>query len=153
MQELVQNIMAKAGISEQQAMVAINTTKDYIKSKVPPPAAGMVDNFFSGNFDPMAGMKAAAGAQSDFMSKAKETFQDAGEKISDFTEDAIDKGAEFARQATQHMHEWAKQAGGWSEEAMNKIKDMFGSSEKAGTGPNAGTAGNRQADQSGSGQK
>lgn len=126
MQELIQNIMAKSGISEQQATVAVNTTKDYIKSKVPPMATGMVDQFFSGTFDPSAAMKAAAGQQSDWMSKAKEAAQDASEKVTDFTQDAIDKGSEFAKEATKHMHEWAKQAGGWSEDAMNKIKDMFG---------------------------
>jgi len=136
MQELIQNIMAKAGISEQQATVAVNTTKDYIKTKVPPMATGMVDQFFSGTFDPSAAMKAAAGQQSDFMSKAKEAAQDATEKVSEFTQDAIDKGSEFAKEATRHMNEWAKQAGGWSEEAMDKIRDMFGG--KDGQKPGSG---------------
>jgi hypothetical protein len=126
MQELIQNIMAKAGISEQQATVAVNTTKDFIRSKVPPMATGMVDQFFSGTFDPSAALKAAASQQSDFMSKAREAAEDAREKIADFTEDAIDKGSEFAREATRHMNEWAKQAGGWSEEAMDRVREMFG---------------------------
>ena len=126
MQELVQNIMAKAGISEQQAIVALNTTKDYIKTKVPPMATGMVDQIFSGAFDPSAAMKAAAGQQTDFMSKARDVAEDATEKVTGFTHDAIDKGAEFAREATDRMNEWAKQAGGWSEDAMDRIRDMFG---------------------------
>ncbi len=135
MQELVQNIMAKAGITEQQATVAINTTKDYIKGKVPPMATGMVDQIFSGSFDPSAAMKAAAGQQSDFMSKARDVAEDATEKVSEFTHDAIDKGSEFAREATTRMNEWAKQAGGWSEDAMDRIRDMFGSKDdKPGTG-------------------
>src|SRR5690349_18659245 len=127
MEELIKNITAKAGITEQQAIVAVNTTKDFIKSKVPPMATGMVDQFFAGTFDPSAAMKAAADQQSDWMSKAKEAAQDATEKVTEFTQDAIDKSAEFAKEATRHMHEWAKQAGGWSEDAMNRIKDMFGS--------------------------
>ena len=129
MQDLIKDIMAKAGISEQQATVAINTTKDYIKTKVPPMATGMVDQFFTGNFDPSAALKAAAGQQSDFMSKAKEAAQDAGEKVTEFTQDAIDKGSEFAKEATKQMNEWAKQAGGWSEDAMDKIRDMFGNAK------------------------
>ena len=60
------------------------------------------------------------------MSKAKEAAQDATEKVSEFTQDAIDKGAEFAKEATRQMNEWAKQAGGWSEEAMDKVREMFG---------------------------
>ena len=137
MQELVQQLMAKTGITEQQATVAVNTTKDYIRTKVPPPVAGMVDQFFGGTFDPSAAMKAAADQQSDWMSKAKEAAQDAGEKITDFTHDAIDKGTDFAKQATQHMNEWAKQAGGWSEDAMNKIKDMFSGHKDAGQTTNS----------------
>jgi len=138
MQELIQQIAAKAGITEQQALVAANTTKDFIKGKVPPPVAGMVDQFFSGNFDPAAAMKAAADQQSDWMSKAKETAQETTDKITDFTHDAtekmtdythqaIDKGSDFAKEAASHINEWAKQAGGWSEDAMNKFKGMFGS--------------------------
>jgi hypothetical protein len=138
MQELIQNIMAKAGISEQQATVAVNTTKDYIKTKVPPMASGMVDQFFTGTFDPSAALKAAAGQQSDWMSKAKEAAQDAGEKVKDFTEDAIDKSAEFAKEASRHMNEWAKQAGGWSEDAMDKIRDMFGNKDDSKSGPAGG---------------
>ncbi len=143
MQELVQNVMAKAGITEQQATVAINTTKDYIKTKVPPMASGMVDGFFSGNFDPTAALKAAAGQQSDWMSKAKEAAQDATEKVSEFTSDAIDKGSDFAKEATRYMNDWAKQAGGWSEEAMNRIRDMFGGDD-AGKGGNSGQQGGGQ---------
>jgi len=133
MQELVQNIMAKAGITEQQATVALNTTKDFIKTKVPPMATGMVDQIFSGSFDPMSAMKAATGQQSDFLSKAKEAAGDATEKVSEFTQDAIDKSAEFAKEATKQMNEWARQAGGWSEEAFSKVKDMFGGGNDAGS--------------------
>ncbi len=127
MQELIQQLQAKVGISEQQALVAANTVKDYVKTKVPPMFTGMVDQFFSGgSFDPSAAMKAAQGQQADFMSKAKDAAQDATEKIQDFTKEAIDKSSDFAKQANDYMHNWAKQAGGWSEDALNKFKDMFG---------------------------
>ncbi len=49
MQELLQQLQAKVGISEQQALVAANTAKDYVKTKVPPMFVGMVDQFFSGS--------------------------------------------------------------------------------------------------------
>lgn len=133
MQELIQQLQAKVGISEQQAQVAANTVKDYVKTKVPPMFVGMVDQFFSGGaFDPSAAMKAAQGQQADFMNKAKDIMGDASEKVQDFTKDAIDKSADFAKQANDHLHEWAKQAGGWSEDALNKFKDMFGGHKDAG---------------------
>jgi len=143
MQELIQQIAARAGISEQQALVAANTTKDFIKTKVPPPVAAMVDQFFAGTFDPTAAMKTAADQQSDFMSKAKDTAQQATEKITDFTQqasgkiaeythEAIDKSQEFAKEAASHINEWAKQAGGWSEEALSKFKNIFGAHTNSG---------------------
>lgn len=148
MQELVQNIMAKAGITEQQATVAVNTTKDYIRSKVPPIAHGMVDQFFTGSFDPSAALKGMAGQQNDWMSKAREAAQDATEKVSELTSEAIDKSHDFAKEATRYMNDWARQAGGWSEEAMNRIREMFG-----GDGDNKqGGAGQQGSGQQNSGQ-
>jgi hypothetical protein len=143
MQDLIQQIQAKAGITEGQALVAANTAKDYIKAKVPPMFVGMVDQFFEGKFDPATAMKAAQSQQTDFMSKAKETAQDATEKITDFTKEAIDKSSDFAKQATEQMHEWAKEAGGWSEDAFNKLKDMFAGNKpsdtkRSGNGQQAG---------------
>lgn len=148
MQDLIQQIQAKAGITEGQALVAANTAKDYIKAKVPPMFTGMVDQFFDGKFDPSQALKAAQSQQQDFMSKAKETAQDAGEKMSEFTKDAIDKGAEFAKQATEQMNKWAKEAGGWSEDAFNKIKDMFD-----GNKPDNSNTGNASQSQQGGQQK
>ena len=126
MQELIQKIQSAAGITEQQAQVAANTAKDFIKNKVPPMFVGMVDQFFAGTFNPADAMKAAQGQQADFMDKAKDAVKDAGDKMQDFTKDAIDKSAEFAKQATQHMHDWVEKAGGWSEDALAKFKGMFG---------------------------
>lgn len=126
MQELIQNIAAKAGITEEQAKVAIEETRNFVKSKAPM-ASGIIDQFFSGSgFDPSSMLKSASNAQSDWMDKAKDAAQDAREKAQEFTQDAIDKSSEFAKEANKQMHEWAQKAGGWSEEAMNKIKDMFG---------------------------
>ncbi len=132
MQELIQKIQNAAGITEQQAQVAANTAKDFVKNKVPPMFVGMVDQFFAGTFNPADAMKAAQSQQSDWMDKAKDAAKDAGEKVQDFTKEAIDKSAEFAKQATQHMHDWAQKAGGWSEEALNKFKSMFGGEQPQG---------------------
>ena len=122
MQDLIKSIASKAGITEEQATAAVHATKDYIKAKVPL-ASGMIDQFFSGSFNPLTAMGAAS---SDFMSKAKDAAHDVGEKVEDFTEDAIDKSGEYAKEANRQLHEWAEKAGGWSEDAMNRIKDMFG---------------------------
>ena len=47
MDELIQQIMAKTGITEQQAIDAVHTMKDFIMGKVPPMFSGFVDSFFA----------------------------------------------------------------------------------------------------------
>lgn len=60
MDELIQQIMTKTGITEQQAIDAVHTMKDFIMGKVPPMFSGFVDGFFSGKItqneeeDPLA---------------------------------------------------------------------------------------------------
>lgn len=48
MQELIDKLTEKAGISSEQARTAIHTIKDFIKEKFPM-MAGAVDNFFPGS--------------------------------------------------------------------------------------------------------
>lgn len=129
MQELIKNIAAKAGITEEQARTAVEATRDYVKAKAPM-ASGIIDQFFGGSFDAGSMFKSAANAQSDWMDKAKDAASDAREKAQEFTQDAIDKSSEFATEANKQMHEWAQKAGGWSEDAMNKLKDMFGGKDE-----------------------
>jgi hypothetical protein len=47
MDELVQRVVAKTGISEDQAREAVNTVIGFIKEKLPPQFAGQVDNFIN----------------------------------------------------------------------------------------------------------
>lgn len=46
MQELINKLMANAGINEQQAVKALETVKDFVKEKFPM-MAGAVDNLFA----------------------------------------------------------------------------------------------------------
>ncbi|MBS1615160.1 MAG: hypothetical protein JST06_03485 [Bacteroidetes bacterium] len=117
MQELIDSIKNAAGISEQQAAAAAEAAQTFIKGKVPPMFSGLVDQIFSGKLDPSAAMKAAQQRQSEFMDKAKDVMGQ-----------AADRSADYARQAGDHVQEWARQAGGWSEEAFEKFKSMFGNS-------------------------
>ena len=48
MQDLIQELQIKAGLTEEQALLAIQTMKEYIHSKVPPMFSGFVDSFFAG---------------------------------------------------------------------------------------------------------
>jgi len=48
MQDLIKELQDKAGLTEDQALLAIKTMKEYIHTKVPPMFSGFVDNFFEG---------------------------------------------------------------------------------------------------------
>jgi nucleoid DNA-binding protein len=45
MQELIQQLVDKAGLTPQQAEKSIEVIKEYIQGQLPPMMQGMVDNF------------------------------------------------------------------------------------------------------------
>jgi len=47
MQDLIQELKDKAGLTDEQAIKAVETMKDYILGKVPPMFSGFVDQFFN----------------------------------------------------------------------------------------------------------
>ena len=48
MDELVKQVAAKTGLSEEMSKVAIDTVIDYLKDKLPEPLAGQVDSVLEG---------------------------------------------------------------------------------------------------------
>ncbi len=51
MDELVKDVSVKAGITEAQARIAVDTVIDYAKAKLPPALASQVDGVISGKTD------------------------------------------------------------------------------------------------------
>lgn len=58
MDELIKQVTAKAGISEEQARSAVNAVLDFVKNRLPAPIAGQIENAFKGEG---GGLGAAAG--------------------------------------------------------------------------------------------
>jgi len=59
MDDLIQQLKDNAGLTEEQALKALETMKGYLMGKVPPMFSGFVDNFFakapkSDDIDPLA---------------------------------------------------------------------------------------------------
>ena len=48
MDELIKQVTAKAGISEDQARTAVSTVLDFVKKRLPAPIAGQIENAVSG---------------------------------------------------------------------------------------------------------
>ncbi|WP_029033357.1 hypothetical protein [Salinimicrobium terrae] len=49
MEKIVNLVSERAGISTEQAQVAVDTIAKFLKDKMPPAMAGQVDNYLKGN--------------------------------------------------------------------------------------------------------
>ncbi len=49
MEEIVAQLKERAGLTDEQAMKALEVMKGFLQSKVPPMFSGFVDNFFAGS--------------------------------------------------------------------------------------------------------
>lgn len=67
MDELIKQVSAKAGISEDQARTAVNTVLGFLKTKLPAPIAGQIDNAIGGG-------ETSSGGLGDLAAKAGNIF-------------------------------------------------------------------------------
>lgn len=114
MQELINRLTEKAGISAEQATKSLETIKDFVKEKFPM-LGGAVDNMFAAAPETVAAAAPKAGA------KKEESVMD---KISDV----------IPGQAGEKVEEFAKNAAHKAEEVFDNVKDklsgMFGGDKK-----------------------
>lgn len=68
MQELIQQIVERAGISEQSAEQAVDTVIAYVKEHAPAPVAAQLENYLSGESGQSA-VGAAKGALGSMFGK------------------------------------------------------------------------------------
>ena len=94
MQELINKLTEKAGLSHDQASKAIETIKEFVKEKFPM-MAGAVDNLLGESTPAPAATPAAAEAKtgsSNFLDEISDFIPgEAGQKVEDFAKGAADK--------------------------------------------------------------
>lgn len=73
MQELVKELIEKAGLTEEQAQKATEVTMEFVKSKVPAGFEDKIDDIMNGKFDPMSMLSSFMGA-SNPLDKLKNMF-------------------------------------------------------------------------------
>jgi hypothetical protein len=61
MEELIKQVSAKAGISEEQARGAVTTVLGFLKDRLPEPIAGQLDNVVAGGGGLAGGLGDIAG--------------------------------------------------------------------------------------------
>ncbi|CAL1520561.1 hypothetical protein [Chitinophaga sp. MM2321] len=89
MQELIQQLQAKAGLTTEQAAQSIEVIKEYVKGKLPPFIAGTVDNWFAGMSDKTETKKEG------LLDQAGDFLENVKDKAEDWAEDAKDKVSDF----------------------------------------------------------
>jgi hypothetical protein len=117
MQELINRLIEKTGISADQATKSIDTIKEFVKEKFPM-LGGAVDNMFA---SAAAETTTAAAAAPTAEAKKEESVMD---KISDV----------IPGQAGEKVEEFAKNAAHKAEEVFDNVKDklsgLFGGDKK-----------------------
>ena len=114
MQELINRLTEKAGISAEQATKSIETIKDFVKEKFPM-LGGAVDNMF-------------ASASQSTATEAPKAEENKSESVMDKISDVI------PGQAGEKVEEFAKNAAHKAEEVFDNVKDkisgLFGDDKK-----------------------
>jgi hypothetical protein len=140
MQDLIQKIMAEAGVSQEQAAKALTTVVGHVKGLVPPAFADNIDKIMAGG---SAGMAAAASSLSaaapvkeeSMLDKAGDMAGAAKDKIADLAGDAKEKITEFMDKenlsalkdkAEDKLDALEDKAEELAKDALNKIKGIFG---------------------------
>ncbi|TAM97345.1 MAG: hypothetical protein EPN39_11440 [Chitinophagaceae bacterium] len=103
MQEYIDELQQKAGLTEEQAKQAIDIIVNKVKSKVPETFHSAIDNLFAG-----------------------QTASDAlKQKYQDFSDQASEKLQQFGKEAQEQLNEAAKQATDFAKEMSDKAKDFW----------------------------
>ena len=114
MQELVNHLKEKVGITEEQAVKAVEAVKDFVKEKFPM-MAGAVDNLL-GQYVPVSATVAdviPAVSEQSVLDKISDVIPgETGQKVEDFAKAAANKA--------EDVYDAAKE----------KLSDMFGGDKK-----------------------
>ena len=138
MQDLINKLVAEAGLNAEQATKALTTMLDHVKSKLPSAMHGTLDAML-GNATPDAA-NVNASAEPSLMDKAGDMAGDAKEKLTDMAGAAKEKFAAFTtpenldhlkEQATEKLDDLKEQAGDMAKDALGKLKGLFGGGDKA----------------------
>ena len=91
MQDLINQLVQKAGLTPDQATKSLHTIKDYVKEKFPM-MAGAVDNLFAGQGSSSTPNTTASTAGSGVLDKISDFIPGkTGENIENFAKNAADK--------------------------------------------------------------
>ncbi len=140
-QELVNKLVAEAGLNAEQASKAVNVMVAHVKSIVPAPFASNIEAMLQGQTAGAAAGFAAntAPKEEGLMDKAKDMAGQAKDKLEDLAGDAKEKIAAFTSkenldnlkdQAEDKFDALKDKAEDLAEDLFAKAKNLFGGDKK-----------------------
>jgi gas vesicle protein len=141
MQDLINKIVAEAGVNPEQAAKALTTVVNHVKSLLPPAFAGNIDKLMASGSDGIAATAASLSASAEpakeasMMDKASDLAGDAKDKLADMAGDAKEKISQFMdkdnldamkEKAGDKLDELEDKAEQMAKDAIDKIKGIFG---------------------------
>ncbi len=119
MQDLINKLTEKAGLNAEQASSAVETVMEFVKGKLPEGLADKVDDMFGG----------AEGEKVEFggiMDSIAGLFGGGAESAGDLVDNVKDKAGDLLGDATDKLGGLGDAAEDLAEDALGKIKGMFG---------------------------
>ncbi len=110
MQELIDKLVTKAGLTLEQATRSAKVMLEHVKAKLPPAFTSNIEHLFSGNNT----------------GEPKESWQNRAE---DLAEHAKEKFEEISAEAKEKMGEVADKTEAMAKEALEKLKGIMGHKE------------------------
>ena len=133
MQDLIEQLKTKAGLTDDQAMKALLAMKDYIHAKVPPMFSGIVDNFLGDGFkDSSENKSPQTTPQDDFLDRANKVTKETTEKIEVIAEEAKEGVEHFAKEATERIDIWAEKGERAAKEVVEKLRGIIEEKHESG---------------------
>lgn len=112
MQEYIDELREKVGLTEEQARKAIETIVAKVKTKIPEALHGSIDSIFSGKTGDTAEQKARSFSD-QAEDNIKEFRQQAREEIRKFAEEAEERAGEMREKAEDLMKELNERLSGF----------------------------------------
>jgi vacuolar-type H+-ATPase subunit E/Vma4 len=138
MNELIDKLMANAGITSEQAQKSLETIKEFVKEKFPM-LGGAVDNIFKSEGknetapDPLEAPDLGSGAKSggSWLDKISDIIPgDIGEKMEAIAKKATEEGSEAFDKAKEVASDAFAKAKEGAEDLLTKAKETFDSATK-----------------------
>lgn len=129
MQDLINKVQEKTGLSAEQAQSSVEAVMDFVKGKLPEGLADKVEDMFGGAEGEKVEFGGIVDSLMGMFGGAKDTAGDAADKAGDMLDGAKAKAEDMFEEGKDKLEDMAEDAEEMAKDAIKKIKGMFGGSK------------------------